>query len=179
MEQFDATHCYVSVQGQQHQVYQNQYWDLPAWDSGQANRVYDILMGNERPQHRVKGSLLPSMQIDYQRMTLWDSRTGARLTADSQLQALLDGLSIEFPGWILVELKQERRERHAVDFLAAQGLLQPCSFSKYYRTMQIWMEMCHGSWGGNSELKRYGARLGCAYAVQQSLILKNRDDVIE
>lgn len=222
LQQLDETHCYVNVQGEPHQVYENEYWDMPAWDfyhdhrrgvprrlkfrrrtyrtngasfwelkvkhprgyqdkrrvlvegqhqlkgldSGQANRVYESLLGNDLQQQRFRGLLEPSMQINYRRITLWDPRTGARLTADTQLQASLDGWSIDFPGWVLVELKQARRERHALDALAARGLIKPCSFSKYYRTMQIWAGLRHGTRREPCEMRRYEAWVGQGYIVR-------------
>jgi hypothetical protein len=218
-----ADHCYVHIMGQRHQLYENQYWDLPAkefyhdhrrgiprrlkfrrriyqsnglsfWelkvrhprgfqdkrripvsvlgvgdvsDSVQANRVFGHLLGADYWRHKGSGDLLPSMKINYQRMTLWGPQNGVRLTVDTQLRASLDGLQIEFPGWSLVELKQARRERHAVDGLAAQGLLRPCSFSKYHQTMQIWTDWSKGYSSGSSEMRRWAGWMGHDFKVQE------------
>ncbi|MBM3936918.1 MAG: VTC domain-containing protein [Sphingomonadales bacterium] len=139
-------------------------------DSMQANRVFGHLLGDNRLKHQIKGGLEPSMKITYQRMTLWGSQTKTRLTVDTQLQAWMDGLRIEFPGWSLVELKQARRERHALDTLAAQGVLKPCSFSKYHRTMQIWEGLSDRYRDGSSEMNRYGTWVGQHYEIKQDKI---------
>ena len=104
-------------------------------------------------------------------MTLWDPAAGSRLTVDSQLQASLGGVRLEFPKWALVELKQARRARHAVDALVTQGLLKACAFSKYHRTMQIWSGMVQGHGGLCSEMKRYEDWVGQACLIHRSEIL--------
>ena len=139
--------------------------------AGLANRAFGLLLGDGRQRPNPSELLEPSMHITYQRMTLWDPAAGSRLTVDSQLQASLGGVRLEFPKWTLVELKQARRERHAVDALVAQGLLKACAFSKYHRTMQLWSGMAQGHGGLCSEMKRYEDWVGQACLVHRSEIL--------
>ena len=136
-----------------------------------ANRAFGLLLGDGRHKPAPLEPLEPSMQITYQRTTLWDPAAGSRLTVDSQMQASLGGVRLEFPKWTLVELKQARRERHAVDALVAQGLLKACAFSKYHRTMQIWSGMVQGHGGLCSEMKRYEDWVGQACLVQTHKIV--------
>ncbi len=223
----EATHCYINVQGEPHQVYQNEYWDKPTkefyndhrrgiprrlkfrrrtyqgnglsfWELKvkhprgyqdkrripvehatasddarvvQANRAFGFLLGDGRQKSGAPGHLEPSMYITYQRTTLWDPAAGSRLTVDTQMQASLGGTRLEFPNWTLVELKQARRERHAVDTLVTQGLLKACAFSKYHRTMQIWSGIAQGHGGLCTEMRRYEDWVGQSCLVQTSEIL--------
>lgn len=139
--------------------------------AGLANRAFGLLLGDGRQRSNPSELLEPSMHITYQRTTLWDPAAGSRLTVDTQLQASLGGVRLEFPKWTLVELKQARRERHAVDALVAQGLLKACAFSKYHRTMQIWSGMAQGHGGLCSEMKRYEDWVGQACLVQTHKIV--------
>lgn len=139
--------------------------------AGLANRAFGLLLGDGRQKPGAPEPLEPSMHITYQRMTLWDPAAGSRLTVDSQLQASLGGVRLEFPKWTLVELKQARRARHAVDALVAQGLLKACAFSKYHRTMQVWSGMVQGHGGLCSEMKRYEEWVGQACLIHRSEIL--------
>ena len=111
------------------------------------------------------------MHITYQRTTLWDPEAGSRLTLDTQLQAWLGGMRLEFPKWTLVELKQDRRDRHAVDALVTRGLLKACAFSKYFRTMQIWSGIVQGHHGLCSEMKRYEDWVGQPCLIQTDEIV--------
>ncbi|MEO6512676.1 MAG: VTC domain-containing protein [Nocardioides sp.] len=76
-------------------------------------------------------TLVPSMQVDYQRLTLADTAAHLRVTLDLGVECSLEGGRVWVDeGWVLVETKGGLRPSPADALLASLGA-RPRSFSKY------------------------------------------------
>lgn len=76
-------------------------------------------------------SLVPSMRVDYQRLTLADTAASLRVTLDRGVECVLgDGRVWVDEDWVLVETKGGLRPSAADSLLGSLGA-RPRSFSKY------------------------------------------------
>jgi len=95
----------------------------------------DLSIENENYIHEMshfEEHLEPKLMNLFERITLVDQSLPERITIDLNLSFVVDNHTVEIPDLVIIEAKQERRNRHSV-FLQAlkKRLIRPESMSKY------------------------------------------------
>ena len=95
----------------------------------------DLSLENENYIHEMshfEEHLEPKLMNLFERITLVDQSLPERITIDLNLSFVVDNHTVEIPDLVIIEAKQERRNRHSV-FLQAlkKRLIRPESMSKY------------------------------------------------
>jgi hypothetical protein len=107
-------------------------------DGAEADFVADVLAG--RGVGVDVEELQPSMEVDYQRVTLADTERGMRVTLDWGVDCRLDGGRVWVDdNWVLVETKGGNRPSDADRALVSMGA-RPRPFSKYVSAASLLRE---------------------------------------
>jgi len=98
---------------------------------GPAEAAFASRVLGERGLPIDAASLVPTVRVDYERLTLADTLAGLRVTLDLGVESSLGtGRVWVDPGWVLVETKGDLRPSSADALLGSLGA-RPRSFSKY------------------------------------------------